>query len=139
MPKLSRCPILAVLVFPFATPPLWAQGPAVASPPLPYEIVWSEPGIPEMFQVQEIPAVATQREYRSSHWKEGLATGAALGGVIGGIGMYAFCREMGDSPGEHCGFKALMGGAMAAVVGGGIGALIGGLFPKAVTDDNAAP
>ncbi len=139
MPKLSRCLILAALAFPFATRPTWAQGPAVASPLTPYEVERSGPGIPEMLPIQQMPGAATDREYRSSHWKEGLATGAALGGVVGGLGLYAFCREMGDSPGEHCGFKALMGGAMTAVVGGGIGALIGGLFPKPVTDDNAAP
>ncbi len=138
MPKLSRCLILAALAFPFATRPIWAQGPRAVPTPIAYEVERLGPG-PQILQIQPLPRLVNARDYRSSHWKEGLATGAALGGVIGGLGTYAFCREMGDSPGEHCGFTALMGGAMSAAVGGGLGALIGGLFPKPVAEEDAAP
>jgi len=137
MPKLSPSLVLTASVFPFATLPLWAQGPAAVPTPIAYVVERSEPG-QQILQIQPLPGVVSDREYRSSHWKEGLATGAALGGVVGGLGMYAFCDGMRDNPAEGCGFTALMGGAMGALVGGGVGALIGGLFPKEATEDDAA-
>jgi len=138
MPKLSPGLVLAASVFPFATLSLWAQGPAAVPTPIAYDVERSGPG-QQILQIQPLPGGVNDREYRSSHWKEGLATGAALGGVVGGLGMYAFCDGMRDNPDESCGFKALMGGAMGALVGGGVGALIGGLFPKSVPEDDVAP
>jgi len=139
MPKLSRCLILAALAFPFATQTQWAQGPAVVSTPAPYELEWSSPGAPEIRQIQEVQSVVTDRGHRSSHWKEGLATGAVVGALVGGLGLYAFCDGMRDNPDESCGFKAPLGGAIGALVGGGVGALIGGLFPKQATEGDPVP
>jgi hypothetical protein len=138
MPKLARGLVLTASVFPFATLPLWAQGPPAVPTPIAYEVERPRPG-PQILQIRPLPRLANARDYRSSHWKEGLATGAALGGAIGGLGMYAFCDGMRDNPDESCGFNALMGGAMGALVGGGVGALIGGLFPKSVSEDDVAP
>jgi hypothetical protein len=140
MPKLSLCLILAASLFPFAASPVSAQGPALALRSEPYEARFTGFEDQEIQALKAMTCTRTDREYRSSHWQEGLVLGAVLGGVFGTAGLYTFCQGFGGE--DECELKALMGGAMGAVVGGGLGALIGGLFPKPAPEnqeDHSAP
>ncbi|NNG17544.1 MAG: hypothetical protein HKM89_13795 [Gemmatimonadales bacterium] len=133
MPKLSLCLILAAAVFPFATRSVWAQGPAVMPMPASYEA--ELPGLrhQEALPVQTMTDVRTDREFRSSHWQEGLVLGAMLGGVFGGLMGHGLCKF--DESQRSCGGTAIKGALLLAAPGGGLGALIGGLFPKPPPED----
>ncbi len=136
MRKLLLGLILTSLVFPVEPPVILAQGPAAPGMPAAYETELPEQSNSELVAVVPLIIGTADRPHRSTHWKEGLVTGAAVGGLAAGLGFYAFCEGMGEGR-EDCGPKGLIGAAMGALVGGGVGALIGGLFPKEPPKDPA--
>jgi hypothetical protein len=70
-----------------------------------------------------------RRRIQPTHWKEG----AAVGGLVGGIGLAlvvsALCRYS-DAAGSGCAGAVPAGFLVGGIAGGVSGALIGGQFPK---------
>jgi len=137
MRKLLLGLFLTTLIFPVEPRVILAQGPVAPSMPAAYEA--KLPGESNSGRLAVVPLTvrAAGRPHRSTHWKEGLVTGAAVGGLAVGLGLYAFCEGLGEGR-DDCGSRWLVGAAMGALVGGGVGALIGGLVPKHTAKDPEA-
>ena len=102
--------------------PAIAQGPLLAEP---WAQSWQSPAPARQ------PLIArpdTLRHIQPTHWKKGLAIGATIGVLVGGVLVNAVCQTSDVI--DSCTGPTVGGALLMGAVTGTIGALIGGAFPK---------
>jgi hypothetical protein len=115
---LGRCVVVSVLSLNFGAPNVGvAQGPAPS-------ILWQK------------PALAPARKAPDHRW-EGMAIGAGVGAVAGGLLGLVACGGQQEASGG-CTAQLIGLGLGGALAGGVIGGLIGAAFPKGEPPDSTA-
>ncbi len=114
---------------------LYLPAPGMAQRSAPRFVTYSP--MPALDPRHSAPAFRDGPRYSPTHWKEGLAAGALIGGLFGAYLSHGLCRDF-EGRYADC-FAAALGGAVVlAVPTGLIGALIGGAFPKRPPQSAAA-